>query len=80
MNTTTQTPCAMDAIITEHNTADNAMIQHFGDRSVRIVTDNATHRTGVFVNEELRGNEKNLTVAEYEAVQQSAFLVWLSMR
>lgn len=79
MNTTQQTQSMMDTIITEHNTVDNAMIQHFGDRSVRIVTDHATSKTGVFVNEELVITIKNLTIAELNAMQQAAFLIWLSL-
>lgn len=78
MNTTQQTPSVMNTIITEHNRADNAIIQHFGDRSVRIVTDNATSKTGVFVHEDLVITLNNLTITELQAVQQAAFLIWLS--
>lgn len=80
MSTTQQTqPTALDLIITEHNTADNAMIQHFGDRTVRIITDNDTKKTGLFVNDELKLVTKNLTIAEYEATLDAAFILWNSM-
>ncbi|MEA4981449.1 MAG: hypothetical protein VB066_01900 [Paludibacter sp.] len=80
MYTTQQTQSVMDTIITEHNTIDNAIIQHFGDRSVRIVTDKATSKTGVFVNEDIVIVLKNLTITELQAVQQAAFLIWLSLQ
>jgi hypothetical protein len=80
MNTTTQTqPNALDMIITEHNTVDNAMIQHFGDNTVRIITDNDTKKTGLFVNDELKLVTSNLTVAEYEATIEAAYILWTSM-
>lgn len=77
MNTDTTT--AMDVIVTEHNTVDNAIIQHFGDRTVRIITDNDTKKTGLFVNEELKLVTKNLTLVEYEATIEAAFILWTSM-
>lgn len=81
MNTTQQNTevDVMDVVVTEHNTADNAMIQHFGDRTVRIVTDMDTKKTGLFVNEELKLVTKNLTIAEYEATLKAAFILWTSM-
>lgn len=80
---TTQTqqtqPNVMDLIITEHDTADNAMIQHFGDNTVRIITDNYTKKTGLFVNNELKLVTSNLTVVEYEAALEAAYILWTSM-
>lgn len=79
MNTTQTQPNVMDLIITEHMTADNAMVQHFGDRTVRIVTDNDTKKTGLFVNDELKLVTKSLTVTEYEATLQAAYILWTSL-
>lgn len=79
MNTQQTLPTAMDVIITEHNTVDNAMIQHFGDKTVRIITDNDTKKTGLFVNDELKLVTKNLTIAEYEATVEAAYILWTSM-
>lgn len=79
MNTQQTQLTAMDVIITEHNTVDNAMIQHFGDKTVRIITDNDTKKTGLFVNDELKLVTKNLTIAEYEATVEAAFILWTSM-
>ena len=76
MYTTDQQTNTMNAIITEHNTTDNAIIQHFGDRTVRIVTDITTGKTGVFINENLRNVHQSLTITEYESLQVSAFLAW----
>lgn len=79
MYTTDQQTKTMNAIITEHNTTDNAIIQHFGDRTVRIITDITTGKTGVFINEDLRNVHQSLTITEYESLQVSAFMVWDSL-
>lgn len=79
MHTQDQQTNTMNAIITEHNTVDNAIIQHFGDRKVRIVTDITTGKTGVFINEDLRDAHQNLTITEYESLQVSAYKVWKSL-
>lgn len=79
MYTTDQQTNTMNAIITEHNTTDNAIIQHFGDRTVRIVTDITTGKTGVFINEDLRNVHQSLTISEYESLQVAAFMVWDSL-
>lgn len=80
MNTTQQTPGVMDTIITEHNTTGNEMIQHFGDRSVQLVTDYDTHRTGLLINEELCILKSNMSIHKYIIIQEAAFLIWLSMQ
>ena len=79
MTTQTQETPVMDAIITEHNTAENSMIQHFGDNTVCLITDNETKCMGIFVNYELKDTRKNVSFEELKALQQAAFLIWLQL-
>ena len=78
MNTTQQnTTVATDAIVTEHDTAQGEMTQHWGNpHAVRIVTNRTTAVTGVYVHNTLRSVDTGLTMAEYAAVQAAAYLVW----
>lgn len=76
MSKTQQT---LSGIITEHMSSDRAMVQHFGDRKVRIVTDLTSSVTAIFINDELKLKAKNLSIKEYEALQLHAADVWNSL-
>jgi len=53
---------------TSFQTSENNMTQHFGQR-VRMVTNFSTKCTGVFVDNDLRMKENDLSVREYEKLQ-----------
>jgi len=82
MNTTAQQPQpnVMDAIITRHNTAENGMIQNFGDNSVTLVTSFDLKRTAVLVNHDIKIIQDDLTLVELEKLQQEAYAIWLALQ
>lgn len=75
----TKQSSALDKVVTVHNTADREIIQHFGDESVKIVTDIETKKTGLFVNGALKLVTINLTIEEYLASLEASFMLWSSL-
>jgi len=75
MSKTQQT---LSGIVTEH-LSSREMVQHFGDRKVRIVTDLTSSVTAILINDELKLKAKNLSIKEYEALQLHAAEVWNSL-
>lgn len=71
-------------VVTEFTTVPGTnirgMVQHFGDRSVRLVTSFTGGVTSIFVHDGLRAQERGLTVAEYERLQENAFEAWKAIK
>lgn len=75
---------ATDLIITEFETVPGTnirgVVQHFGDRLVTLVSIFTMGVTSVFVHDQLRAQERGLTVAEYERLQENAFEAWKAIK
>ena len=69
----------LQRLVTEHDEANNKMIQHFGDDAVRIEFDEITGHIGVFIGGELVDAYENLTIDEFENVLRKYADVWFEL-
>lgn len=63
-----------DSIITDHNTANGTMTQHFGDCKVTVVTDFMLKCVGYFIDNNLIHFINPASEKHLEELQQAAFL------
>lgn len=66
----------LSRLITEHDEANDKMIQHFGDDTVRIEIDKKTDICGVFINGDLKECYENLSISELENLQRNCADAW----